>query len=498
MVVASRRLHALTRDGAGGVGGATTGASASVSGATAIAAAGSGSRSGARSGSGLDAESDSAGGDGGDSDAGSVGAAMAAGIGIAVRRRGRTCSEVKSPLWRQLSSRRRTWSRLQPHSRASTAMLLRPAAVPPRSDAKACCSEKGRVPCMVRGYVIPRNGVWYARPRSLSRPHEYVQVPCGYTARPPLNHHAGCPADQRPSSPVNGPASRRSATAYGSSASCATINPCVRNGPQGSGAARGIRTPDPRITNAVLYRLSYCGVKCASLIPGGGRIGKQGGSGSDGTPRAPSPVEHGTALSPEGLAERRFRQAHLKPLGFGVQALEQHARRVRLIPRLSHVLKRQFQLFDRIASAVDFDFPARLERGQLRRDLGNTGHEVGQLDRAGLQKIMRDIGHHDEAPLGGTSPSTILARIPGSATLSLAEWGPTSSELGTGPLTASFACVPPPLAAQGKGNCLPEQPTQARPPVRRGRRLRGGVGDELGIRAGIVRAVHQRNHAVDT
>src|ERR1700704_5055982 len=46
---------------------------------------------------------------------------------------------------------------------------------------------------------------------------------------------------------------------------------------KGSGAARGIRTPDPRITNAVLYRLSYCGVKFASLIPGAGRIGKQGG-----------------------------------------------------------------------------------------------------------------------------------------------------------------------------------------------------------------------------
>jgi hypothetical protein len=26
-----------------------------------------------------------------------------------------------------------------------------------------------------------------------------------------------------------------------------------------SGAARGIRTPDPIITNDVLYRLSYCG-----------------------------------------------------------------------------------------------------------------------------------------------------------------------------------------------------------------------------------------------
>jgi hypothetical protein len=28
-----------------------------------------------------------------------------------------------------------------------------------------------------------------------------------------------------------------------------------------NGAARGIRTPDPVITNDVLYRLSYCGVK---------------------------------------------------------------------------------------------------------------------------------------------------------------------------------------------------------------------------------------------
>src|SRR3954462_11444657 len=28
----------------------------------------------------------------------------------------------------------------------------------------------------------------------------------------------------------------------------------------GNGAARGIRTPDPLITNEVLYQLSYCGV----------------------------------------------------------------------------------------------------------------------------------------------------------------------------------------------------------------------------------------------
>jgi hypothetical protein len=29
------------------------------------------------------------------------------------------------------------------------------------------------------------------------------------------------------------------------------------------GAARGIRTPDPIITNDVLYRLSYCGISSA-------------------------------------------------------------------------------------------------------------------------------------------------------------------------------------------------------------------------------------------
>ena len=33
-----------------------------------------------------------------------------------------------------------------------------------------------------------------------------------------------------------------------------------------NGAARGIRTPDPVITNDVLYRLSYCGVKGLARI----------------------------------------------------------------------------------------------------------------------------------------------------------------------------------------------------------------------------------------
>src|SRR4029078_13134418 len=34
------------------------------------------------------------------------------------------------------------------------------------------------------------------------------------------------------------------------------------------GAARGIRTPDPVITNDVLYRLSYCGLLCQSRTLG--------------------------------------------------------------------------------------------------------------------------------------------------------------------------------------------------------------------------------------
>ncbi len=35
---------------------------------------------------------------------------------------------------------------------------------------------------------------------------------------------------------------------------------------QGNGAAREIRTPDPLITNEVLYQLSYCGVGSESRL----------------------------------------------------------------------------------------------------------------------------------------------------------------------------------------------------------------------------------------
>src|ERR1700757_1050886 len=55
--------------------------------------------------------------------------------------------------------------------------------------------------------------------------------------------------------------------------------PCLRVGQLKNGAARGIRTPDPVITNDVLYRLSYCGGPCGKnachLISGAGRIGKE-------------------------------------------------------------------------------------------------------------------------------------------------------------------------------------------------------------------------------
>ena len=45
----------------------------------------------------------------------------------------------------------------------------------------------------------------------------------------------------------------------------------------GSGAARGIRTPDLRITNAPLYRLSYCGPGVEPVINANGRAAQAGG-----------------------------------------------------------------------------------------------------------------------------------------------------------------------------------------------------------------------------
>ena len=39
------------------------------------------------------------------------------------------------------------------------------------------------------------------------------------------------------------------------------LNGRVLGNGESRGAARGTRTPDPRITNAMLYRLSYCGTR---------------------------------------------------------------------------------------------------------------------------------------------------------------------------------------------------------------------------------------------
>src|SRR6201985_3533499 len=60
------------------------------------------------------------------------------------------------------------------------------------------------------------------------------------------------------------------------------------------GAARGIRTPDPVITNDVLYQLSYCGGPCgafgqsrktlAHLISGSARLCKNSKVGVAGKP----------------------------------------------------------------------------------------------------------------------------------------------------------------------------------------------------------------------
>src|SRR3984893_7042678 len=61
-------------------------------------------------------------------------------------------------------------------------------------------------------------------------------------------------------------------------------DPAKRVSAKQDGAARGIRTPDPVITNDVLYQLSYCGGPCCSqaracvrfgtLISGTARLGK--------------------------------------------------------------------------------------------------------------------------------------------------------------------------------------------------------------------------------
>ena len=48
---------------------------------------------------------------------------------------------------------------------------------------------------------------------------------------------------------------------------------------KGSGAAEGTRTPDPIITNDVLYQLSYSGILLAAAIQGRWGLGKMENAG---------------------------------------------------------------------------------------------------------------------------------------------------------------------------------------------------------------------------
>ena len=59
---------------------------------------------------------------------------------------------------------------------------------------------------------------------------------------------------------------------------------CLRDGHVSGGAARGIRTPDPIITNDVLYQLSYCGAAGALCYRwADGLASKRGPTGDAGT-----------------------------------------------------------------------------------------------------------------------------------------------------------------------------------------------------------------------
>src|SRR5690242_19404210 len=66
---------------------------------------------------------------------------------------------------------------------------------------------------------------------------------------------------------------------------------CVRAGHENTGAARGTRTPDPVITNDVLYQLSYCGGPSKTTSEAGRSAWPPGiGHGSDWQGKAALPV----------------------------------------------------------------------------------------------------------------------------------------------------------------------------------------------------------------
>ncbi len=106
-----------------------------------------------------------------------------------------------------------------------------------------------------------------------------------------------------------------------------------RTGPNRSGAARGIRTPDPIITNDVLYRLSYCGPG-AVITLGWGHC-KQGLELS----------VHRAALVEAGLAEQRPPPTFLLWLGLSLLGFGRRwALRTRIVRCMQEAHRRWLRL----------------------------------------------------------------------------------------------------------------------------------------------------------
>src|ERR1700730_16156243 len=135
------------------------------------------------------------------------------------------------------------------------------------------------------------------------------------------------------------------------------------------GAARGIRTPDPVITNDVLYRLSYCGGPCSSraqrdgpktrahLISGTAPIGKKKGRhlGHDPEKHALGAMTRwmGTGF-PKDHAPNNWVRPVSRPSGTGIPASR------RLAPSACRFARRIHRSAPRHRSR---DRPARAESG---------------------------------------------------------------------------------------------------------------------------------------
>ena len=135
------------------------------------------------------------------------------------------------------------------------------------------------------------------------------------------------------------------------------------------GAARGIRTPDPVITNDVLYRLSYCGGPCSSraqrdglktrahLISGTAPIGKKKGRhlGHDPEKHALGAMTRwmGTGF-PKDHAPNNWVRPVSRPSGTGIPASR------RLAPSACRFARRIHRSAPRHRSR---DRPARAELG---------------------------------------------------------------------------------------------------------------------------------------